>query len=285
MWGAVTRCHDDAMLFSFVDSLAAQDVESVWMLFPVLGVLALIDSTSFGTLLIPIWLLMTPGRLRAGRVLLYLTVVALAYAAIGLVLLSLALLVGDQVFGWLDEAQQSPIFLFGQIAVGAAMIVYSFRLDPWSEAGKERKRARDAALAAEGRGTGERLKRMRERAVGKGSHGGVGALLTLGLIAVGLEIASLLPYLAGIGLVAAEDPGVPLAPGLIVFYCIVMIAPALLLLIGRVVGGKLLDGMLRKIEGFLSRHASGTIAWIIGILGILLAVNAYGQLQNVSEMF
>lgn len=50
-------------------------------------------------------------------------------------------------------------------------------------------------------------------------------------------------------------------------------------------GGKLLDGMLRKIEGFLSRHASGTIAWIIGILGILLAVNAYGQLQNVSEMF
>ena len=64
-----------------------------------------------------------------------------------------------------------------------------------------------------------------------------------------------------------------------------MIAPALLLLIGRVVGGKLLNGMLRKIEGFLSRHASGTIAWIIGILGILLAVNAYGQLQNVSEMF
>lgn len=43
--------------------------------------------------------------------------------------------------------------------------------------------------------------------------------------------------------------------------------------------------MLRKIEGFLSRHASGTIAWITDVLGILLAINAYGQLQNVGEMF
>lgn len=30
----------------------------------VLVVLALVDSTSFGTLLIPIWLLLTPGKLR-----------------------------------------------------------------------------------------------------------------------------------------------------------------------------------------------------------------------------
>ena len=269
------------MMFTFVDSIAPAGVDSVWMLFPVLAVLALIDSTSFGTLLIPIWLLMTPGRLRAGRVLLYLAVVAAAYAAVGLVLLALALLVGDQVFGWVEDAQQNPVFLVAQIALGVAMVLYSFRLDPWSEAGKARKRARDAKLAAEGRGTAVRLKRMRDRAVGEGSRGGVGPLLTLGLIAVGLEIASLLPYLAGIGLVAAENPGIPLAPGLIIFYCIVMIAPALLLLIGRLVGGRLLDGTLRKIEGFLSRHASGTVAWIIGLLGLLLAINAYGQLQSV----
>ena len=41
-----------------------------------LVVLALIDSTSFGTLLIPLGLLTAPGRLRIGRLLLFLSVVA-----------------------------------------------------------------------------------------------------------------------------------------------------------------------------------------------------------------
>ena len=53
----------------------------------VLVVLALIDSTSFGTLLIPVWLLLAPGRLRAGRVLVYLGTVAAFYLAVGIVVL------------------------------------------------------------------------------------------------------------------------------------------------------------------------------------------------------
>lgn len=39
-------------------------------------VLALVDSLSIGTLLIPLFLLVAPGRVRAGRVLLYLATVA-----------------------------------------------------------------------------------------------------------------------------------------------------------------------------------------------------------------
>ena len=34
-----------------------------------LVVLALIDSTSFGTLLIPVWFMLAPGRVRPGRLL------------------------------------------------------------------------------------------------------------------------------------------------------------------------------------------------------------------------
>ena len=41
-----------------------------------LVVLALVDSTSFGTLLIPIWLMLAPGRLKAGRILVFLATVA-----------------------------------------------------------------------------------------------------------------------------------------------------------------------------------------------------------------
>ena len=48
--------------------------------------LALVDSTSFGTLLIPVWLLLAPGRTRWGRVLLYLGTVAVFYLALGVAL-------------------------------------------------------------------------------------------------------------------------------------------------------------------------------------------------------
>ncbi|MGW3352943.1 hypothetical protein ACWDA3_57460 [Nonomuraea rubra] len=42
--------------------------------------LSLLDSTSFGTLLIPVWLLLTPGRLRTGQIFTYLATVALFYS-------------------------------------------------------------------------------------------------------------------------------------------------------------------------------------------------------------
>nr|BFF20805.1 hypothetical protein GCM10025730_43260 [Promicromonospora thailandica] len=60
-----------------------------------LVVLALVDSTSFGTLLIPVWLLMAPGRVRVGRMLLYLGSIAGFYALVGLAILLGADALGD----------------------------------------------------------------------------------------------------------------------------------------------------------------------------------------------
>ena len=51
-----------------------------------LVVLALIDSTSFGTLLIPLWFLLVPGRVRAHRVLVFLGTVAAFYLGVGIAL-------------------------------------------------------------------------------------------------------------------------------------------------------------------------------------------------------
>ena len=53
-----------------------------------LAVLALIDSTSFGTLVIPVWLMLAPGRIRPQRVLVFLVTVAVFYLAVGVALLS-----------------------------------------------------------------------------------------------------------------------------------------------------------------------------------------------------
>ncbi len=245
-----------------------------WALLGILAVLALIDSTSFGTLLIPVWLLMAPGRLRAGRLVVYLSVVAGAYALIGLVLLASLVLFGDQLLTWFDSARESQAFLLGQAALAAGLVWYSLRLDPWTEAGKQKKRQREAA-----QGTADRVSRFRSRAVGQGSQGGLGPLLALALAAVGLEIATLIPYLAGIGLVAAAAPQLPGSALMIIFYCVVMITPVLLLLAGRLVAQRLLERPLVKLEAFLSRHANGTIALILFLLGLFLGLDALDALQ------
>lgn len=257
-----------------IDELLS-NADTIWALLGALTVLALLDSTSFGTLLIPVWLLMASGRLRAGRVLIYLAVVAGAYALIGLMLLAGLLVFGDQLVEGFVTVQQMPALLIGQAGLGAALIAYSFRLDPLSTAGKERKRQREEA-----RGSAGRVRRFRERAVGDGTHGGLGPLMLLGLAAVGLEIATLFPYLAGIGLVSAADPGLPVAPAMILFYCVVMILPALVLLGARVIAYRALERPLRRLEGFLSRHANGTIALILFLVGLWLGLNALGGLQE-----
>lgn len=235
----------------------------------ILAVLALIDSTSFGTLLIPLWLMLSPGRLRAGRVLTYLAVVAGAYALLGLALLAAMVTVGEAALEQLESLRDQPAFLVAQTALAAGLIWYSLRLDPMTEAGKERKRRREHARG----GTG-RVSRFRERAVGEGARGGLGALLALALAAVGLEIATLVPYLAGIGLVAGFAPEPPTSVALILLYCAVMITPALLLLLGRILAHRLLGGVLRRLEEFLSRHANGTIALVLFLLGLFLGMNA-----------
>ncbi|HIY66720.1 MAG TPA: GAP family protein [Candidatus Agrococcus pullicola] len=265
-------------LDSLVDTLLPAGVGGIAAVFGVLTVLALLDSTSFGTLLIPVWLLMAPGRLRVGRILVYLLVVGGAYAAIGLGLLSLLTVFGDGLFEWFADAGSAPVFSVVQVAIAAGMILLSLRIDPMTKAGKERKRQREEAKAAQGRGTADRVQRFRERAIGEGSQGGWMPLLTLALTAVALEIATLLPYLAGIGLVAATDPGIPIAPAMIVFYCLVMLAPALVLLVGRLVARKALERPLQRIEAFMSRHANGTIGLVLFLLGIWLGVNGLGTL-------
>jgi hypothetical protein len=62
-----------------------------------LGALALVDSTSIGTLVLPIWLMLQPGRLRAGRIALFLLVVGAFYWLMGLALLAGAVTFGESL--------------------------------------------------------------------------------------------------------------------------------------------------------------------------------------------
>ncbi|MCK6208991.1 GAP family protein [Georgenia sp. EYE_87] len=236
-----------------------------------LVVLALIDSTSFGTLLIPLWLLLTPGRLRPGRILVFLATVAVFYLVVGVALLGGALAFLDQV----GEGLDSPAARMVQLVVGVVLLVLGLTIEPLTKAGKEKRAARRAARQAE-RGPG-RVERWRARA-GSG-EGPVRGLVGLALTATTVELGSMLPYLGAIGLLSTS--GVSVGAGVVVLagYCLVMIAPALVLLALRVVLHERVSPSLARLEDWLSRNSREALAWVLFFLGLYLtggAVQALG---------
>lgn len=267
----------------------------------VLVVLALIDSTSFGTLLIPVWLLLAPGRLRAGRVLVYLGTVAAFYLAVGIVVLLGAGAFLDRFGDALDTRAAAIV----QLLLGIGLFALSFRFDS-KRAAKRDARAAAAAPATVGArpsvpgeapgGEPEtasaprpgRLSRWRERALGiEADAAGAGAVRTrpsvlplmgLALGAVAIEVGTMLPYLAAIGLLTTSDVGWPATGGILAAYCVVMVAPALLLLLGRLVAARAVDPLLRRLDAWLTKNATDMTGWVLGILGVLLALNAFGRL-------
>src|SRR5699024_6804211 len=104
--------------------------------------LALVDSTSLGTLVVPLWLMTAPTGLRPGRVLAFLAVVALCYLGVGALLLLGGSAVLDAVG---SDVADSRAVLVVQLAIGVALFAASFRV---------------------GSGTAARLARWRDRAVG-----------------------------------------------------------------------------------------------------------------------
>lgn len=260
-----------------MDMLPQLDGPSQGGLAGVLTVLALLDSTTFGTLLIPLWLLMTPGRVRTGRMLIYLGTVAGAYALIGASLLLGAQVLQDRIAEQLAGVAGSAPGLLVLTLVGVGLIIYSEHLDPMTAAGKERReRRRRARIGADE----SRVVRWRARVMGEDAPRTAPLVALAGAAAV-LEVATMLPYLAGMALVGAYGPGLPASIGWVAYYCVVMVAPALLLLVLRVVADRAVRPVLSRTERFFSKHSAGMAAWAIGILGVVLAINSGARLISV----
>lgn len=226
-----------------------------------LVVLALIDSTSFGTLLIPIWLMLHPGPLRPGRLLVFLGTVAVFYFGVGVAVAAGA---GALLPNLADFVDSRP-FRWVQLTVGVALFFLSFRM------GKKKDDAEEG---------GGRLARWRERALTTGS---VAGLIGLALTAVAIELGSMLPYLAAIGLITtAQLPVVQVVP-VMAGYCLVMILPALALLGARIAMRHRIEPLLQRISRWLAN--SETLAWVVGIVGFLLARDAAFRLGLFDEGF
>lgn len=219
-----------------------------------LAALALMDSTSFGTLLIPIWLMLAPGRIRVARIIVFVVTVAAFYLVLGIVLSAGVAAFSDRLSDALDSAPVQVVMLAG----GAALVVTAIRVG----------RAKDA-------GEPGRLIASRERAVG--DEGTVGGLMALAVTAAVIEAASMVPYLAAIGIIGTTDLSWPLTLLVLAGYCLVMILPALLLLAGRIGAARLVEPLLQRVNAWMVRNGRENTAWILGIIGFYVgAVGAEG---------
>lgn len=216
-----------------------------------LAALALVDSTSFGTLGIPVFLLLASGRGQVSRLLIYLGTVAGFYFLVGVgLMLGLSTLVDN--FG---EALHSQAAQWVQLGAGAGLFALSYRFDP-----KRREKPGKPELRFEPR------------------LGGPGAMVLLGLTAGLLEVATMVPYLAAIGMMTTLDLPVGQWVPLLGAYVLVMVLPPLALLALRGLAGGWLEPRLERLRAWMVKHSASTVSWTLAIVGIWLALDAASRL-------
>lgn len=265
-------------------------------LYAQLAFLALIDSTSIGTLLIPLWLLLRPDARRIlPRILLYLGVLAGFYLLVGVAILSGA----DWAISSLNAGSltQIPAVQWAMVIGGGSLLVYALRPDP---AKKRPKVALAAGKFDAGSGTqmpsaapvlgqvptrapatevptpapaahtaapAAELKWQKRLSTALRSPGGV---VGLALVAGLLELPTMVPYLVAIGLLSNSTLPLSGAIGLLVAYCLLMLVPALILLGLRAAADTRLDSLMHRISTKMGKFSSETVLWVLGIVGFLL---------------
>lgn len=258
-----------------------------------LFILALIDATSIGTLIIPIWLLLRSDYRRAiPRVIAYLAILAFFYAVVGLLLRSGwdlgAALIPEGFF------QQPALRLLG-LVLGAGMIIWAltYKTDAQKEAALAKTGAKTGAAADAGvpRTQADPTTTVQPdvpknlRGLLAGALDTKFGVLVLALVAGLLELPTMLPYLGAMTVLKNSgwaEPTQLIALGL---YCLVMILPALLLVGVRALAGERLDGWLQRVGVKLGRYAQETLGWVVGIAGYLLIRSALSgsDLQSLFE--
>ncbi|MER6007511.1 GAP family protein [Nonomuraea angiospora] len=210
-----------------------------------LAALALVDSTSFGTLGIPVYLLLASKRSRG--LLIYLATIAVFYFLVGVALMLGLSTVMDR-FG--DVLRSGPAY-WVQLVLGVGLFALSFRLDP-------KRRAK----------LGKPERRFEPRV------GGPRVMVLLGLTAGALEVATMVPYLAAVGIMTTAGLTVGQWVPVLGAYVLVMILPPLALMGLRAVAGAWLEPKLEWLRAWMSKHAASALSWGVAIVGFLLARDA-----------
>ena len=226
-----------------------------------LGGLALVDSTSFGTLGVPAAMLVQ-RRVRVDMVMLYLATIASFYWLLGLALV----LGAGTAAEWLGGVTEQLWLLWGQAAIGVALFALSFVVD--SPRARERRARRE---------TQGRRRSWMSRTLGE--HARPRGVMVVALLAGLVEAASMLPYLGAVSIITAGNLELPGIAATLTGYVLVMSLPAILLLGAWLVAARQIEPLLDRLNAWLSRSGNGALAWVLGIVGFLLAADALSRLQ------
>src|SRR5699024_1778751 len=145
--------------------------------------------------------------------------------------------------------------------IGVLLVIWSFRLDPKAIA----KRGGDPEASAR-RWTGRARRASGRPAV----------LIVLALTAGLIEAASMIPYLAALGILADMQVGVGRGPLLMSGYCAVMVLPAAVLCGMRALLGNRADAAMDRVHDWAVKNATSAFSWAVGIIGALIALNTAG---------
>ena len=104
-------------------------------------------------------------------------------------------------------------------------------------------------------------------------------IISIALTATELDLATMLPYLAAIGTLTASDLNVPMRIGFLAIYCVVMIAPATLIVIAFRALGNRFRPQLARLADWIQRQVEEKMAWIVGIAGFIIAASAVSRLN------
>lgn len=229
--------------------------------------LALADSTSIGTLIIPLWLLLRP-RWRSSLILVYLASITAFYLLVGLVLMAGLATVLPSLLGALDH----PAVSWTQLVLGVGLLAFSFWIDPKAAAKRAAKAGRPA----------EETPRWQQR-IDRAAATPVG-MMSLALGAGLVEVATMLPYLAAIAIITSSGLSALGSALTLAGYTLVMVVPALALMIARLGAGQRINAALDRLGAWLAKHTGSSIAWIVGIIGVLLAWDAVDRLNLISAL-
>lgn len=225
-----------------------------------LVVLALVDSTSIGTLVVPVLLLVVSGGagVTVSRVVTatfyYLAVIGAFYWAVGVALTAGALPLIER-FG---DVLTSSGAMTAYAALGVLLVAWSFWIDPKAI----RRRGGDPEAGA---------RRWSERV--RGASTSYRALTGLALLAGLAELATMIPYLAAIGIIVDSGTGLARSAAVLAAYCAVMVVPAAVLAVVRQVGGTRMDGLLARVRDWSLHSATGAFSWTVGIVGAIIVLN------------
>ena len=224
-------------------------------------ILALIDSLSIGTLVIPLILLLQP-RIRWSMFGAYCITLGLFYFTLGiLLLLGLSVLLDS-----LTTTVDSLAGLWVQLILGGVLLIWALFYDlPIVERLLRKKKSEHISKTS----------RWEAHLTNKMSVAGV---ISIALIAGLVEAATMAPYLAAIGILGTSEISQPLQIITLFGYCIVMFTPITILAIIRRLAGNRLDNTFIKIKNRASKEVAATTPWILGIIGLYMASFAFSKL-------